>query len=231
MILIQLSAFNVKSDTLLLVSILLLLAATLSVVITYFPIEGGIAQFMKKFFCKEVINELILDELVDKVCSILVLWIKNIMKDSYNGSWIQAVLHFWLRRDGVGIPLKRSSSFLNPGFRICVTFVLLVAAFFSTFQKTPEIKYEQKNQAEIIDSPINSDELNKRSKESRNISRELDINEDGTLNDKTKAMKEEINYEKAIKASEIDLSVLESGWSLENIIGYANKTKKKNFNK
>ena len=149
------AAINCKSERVLLVSILLLLAAVLAV--CFSMLEVILIKFFKQSF-KEIVKQLLstvinyaasklISTVVDKICEFLILMIQKLMKNRFEGSWIQLMLKIFVTVD-VEL-MQNSKTLFDPKdelkqctFRLCACVVLLIAAFFTTFQKTPELPNE-----------------------------------------------------------------------------------------
>ena len=199
------AAMCVKSETVIFVAILLLLAATLSVVIGLIlaiPALGApktLAEVMKKLFNKgkEFIEETLLDGIAESICNVLVNVIKRIMKERFYGSIIQAVLQIWIQKDTEPSFLKKKSKLGKPGFKVAVTFVLLVAAFFSTFKKTPEITCDSNAKCQVVEVENDTKQVDESAEFSYDIDKVTapNISAEGELENTFIARQQQIKFE------------------------------------
>ena len=152
------AAINVKSEKILLISIMILLAAVLAacfsmieaIVLKLF--KTGVKELLAKLFDEviDLVSSSFLTTIVNVICAFIVLKIQNIMKERFSNSWVQTILKLFVAVDfssSMQSRFKGKGKFIAYGIKIGICVVMLFAAFFSTFSSQPKIKNDSKKQS------------------------------------------------------------------------------------
>ena len=143
------AAINVKSEKVLLISILLIVAA---IIASFFTSFTGILKLTFKEVLIKIVEKTVedsidslLDLLTSKICAYLVLLTRQKMGDSFFGSRTQAILQFFVSAETEVIFQRfRGIAKLNAMIlKIGVCFIMYMSSVLSSYTSKPAIKSEQ----------------------------------------------------------------------------------------
>ena len=214
------AAINVKSEKILLVSILLLLGCILGAcfsmieVIIFKLAQKGIKGILKMIF-EEIIDQAsdwLNDNVVEMICGFFIIKTKNLLKDRFYGSKIQLILKEFMEFDISSTVLGnlKGGKFFAMGAKIIVSIIMYITAFFSSFLVQTQIT----NQQSINEISFDDKQLTKFEKQGKYARNSMDKsgfiieNENEVLKDPKVTLKKSIEKSSSTaKSYEIDTNI------------------------
>ena len=234
------AAINVKSEKILLVSILLLLGSVLAACFSMIEvlilklIKKGIKGILQIIF-EEVagyVADFLNDNVVDVICGFFIIKARNMLKERFYGSKIQMILKEIMEMDlsaTIFGQLKSKGKFFAIGVKIIVSIIMFIAAFFESFSVQSKLKNENSSNNETV---FDEKTISNFEKESKNAKKAMDNSMFIIENENEKLVEPQKTLQKSIDKSnkkakkyvnenqniEMELEKIKSGKSLKDYL-------------